>query len=305
MFLKKTLFTMLLMVSIGLVMEAQEKRPCPTCSNLNNEITDNGDNTFTALSSQAYYWSICGSGISIVGSNTGQTVEITSSGAGAASQLRLTRFINGNCLEACLLTTAVIVQVDCFPDPDFKTKNECGEGTGNVWLNNWFQSSEPIASVTYEFLPSLNNGFFSNFNFDGPDPLITTKYNSNFLALYEFEDGDCPPGQGFDITFRIIIEFDDPNCETIDEIFVIEDEFGTNPISISPNPSLGSGQIYFERSSSDKISEVHVYNIFGKQVLKTIPINKSFKIQNLKKGMYFIRFKTVHGDILQQKLIIE
>ena len=63
-----------------------------------NYIQDLGSGSFQATAAQAYYWEICNGNATISGSNTNQTVSVNASGN---YTVKVTRFVNGNCVESC------------------------------------------------------------------------------------------------------------------------------------------------------------------------------------------------------------
>lgn len=76
---------------------------------------------FTATPAQEYYWEICEGNATINGSNTSQTVSINATNS---YKLKLVRFINGNCIEACenvnagIPTKSVLIQNEGGPGAD-------------------------------------------------------------------------------------------------------------------------------------------------------------------------------------------
>ncbi|WP_412561561.1 T9SS type A sorting domain-containing protein [Winogradskyella sp. MIT101101] len=72
---------------------------CSNCSDPSNVISEISDNVFEATSAQAYFWEICEGNATIQGSNTSQTVNVSCSSG--TFKIKVTRFINGNCIEAC------------------------------------------------------------------------------------------------------------------------------------------------------------------------------------------------------------
>ncbi|WP_303686093.1 T9SS type A sorting domain-containing protein [Nonlabens dokdonensis] len=83
---------------------------CTNCDDPLNDITHDGNGTFTAASAQAYYWTIenCNATASIDGANTSRSINVTST-VGSVN-VRLTRFINGECIQSC--ETFTVIPVD-------------------------------------------------------------------------------------------------------------------------------------------------------------------------------------------------
>lgn len=90
---KLIIFTLLLF-SVSFV-QAQ----CENCPE-DGIITALGNGIYSAAPAQAYYWEICSGNATIVGSNTGPTVEIDCGGSDDAT-LKVTRFVNGLCIPSC------------------------------------------------------------------------------------------------------------------------------------------------------------------------------------------------------------
>lgn len=91
---KKLLLVMLFLLG-GIISHGQ----CTNCTDSSNTITQNSNGDFVASSAQAYFWEICEGNATIQGSNTSQTVNVSCSSG--TFKIKVTRFINGNCIEAC------------------------------------------------------------------------------------------------------------------------------------------------------------------------------------------------------------
>lgn len=88
-------FLILFVLLIGNLSNAQ----CTNCTDPSNIITQNPNGDFQAVTAQAYFWEICEGNTSIVDSNTGQTISVSCSDDNF--KIKVTRFVNGECIEAC------------------------------------------------------------------------------------------------------------------------------------------------------------------------------------------------------------
>ena len=90
----KKLFFLLSLLFFSLLSHSQ----CTDCNDSANNITYSGNGIFTSSDAQAYFWEICEGNAFINGSNTGQTVKVS---CRTKFKIKVTRFVNGNCIESC------------------------------------------------------------------------------------------------------------------------------------------------------------------------------------------------------------
>ncbi len=76
-------------------------------------------------------------------------------------------------------------------------------------------------------------------------------------------------------------------------------------VILYPNPSKSSNQISFEGIDYKKIANIEVLNLSGVSKTNIKPVKQSFSVQNLKTGVYIIKFTTLTNEVIQKKLIIE
>jgi len=273
---------------------------CTTCTDPKDYINDNGDNTFTADSAQAYFWQICSGQGTIVGSNTGQTVEVQGT-PGNNFSIKVVRFALGKCIEACETGT---VQMSCDFDPDLGGKLFCdgpGQGgNGNVKLAMDPSELQDISQITYYYDISNN---YPGFEFSNGSTIMTATGT---------------PNNGFNVNFSF-----DSNCQTI-STFVIDlyieynngcpDEWYDNievtlssysPIIIFPNPGRGNDTINFDGVDYKNIDKLEIRNIHGRLVKSIKPNGQTFETNGLQKGIYLVNFVTHNRGEIQKKLVIQ
>jgi hypothetical protein len=90
------------------------------------------------------------------------------------------------------------------------------------------------------------------------------------------------------------------------ESLVQKEKSSPHELKIYPNPCK-TGQVTLEMDQSE-ISEIHVINIAGKEVLQKktdFGVNKyQLKLKEIPKGIYFMRVKTTENKVVVKKLIV-
>ena len=289
-------------------MAQTERGPqCTNCTDPNDYITNNGDNTFTADSAQAYYWEICsgGFGISIYGSNTGQTVTIQGT-PGSSFSIKVTRFVNGNCIEACESTT---IQNLCEFEPDLFGKHWCNgpsgsSGYGYALFDMTSAELQDVSSV--QWIYDINNNNYPGFEFsNGSQTFIDNNISNGVRADFTF-DSNCQTILTF--VFDLYITFNNgctPNPLLIQDVAVTTSTFSPTPIVIFPNPTISNNVVEFEGIDFENISNIEIKSLQGVQEKTIKPNQQSFDVSGLKPGIYLLIFETNEGAFIRKKLIVQ
>ena len=268
---------------------------CNNCYDNSNVIQNNSNGTFTATSAQAYYWEIenCEGTASIIGSNINQTVSVNCIISGSV-KVKVTRFVNGNCIEACeIINCSVGSNVSCPKNATIDIAvepNDNGHCTGAIaYLNN--VNNNEISTVNWSWTMGPNSGGGT-----------TTGFSHQWVMSF-------PPGNWtnyyLDVYAEIVL-IDGTVCRKkwgkvqLDCGNVSNPKIENTSFSISPNPSKENIII----NSDDDISKVVIKNINGR-VIKEVEYNANQKIDlsKNKNGIYFITVIFKNGKIDTKKLI--
>ncbi len=283
---------------------------CDTCNDPQNYITDNGDNTFTASpNAQGYFWEVCNGPALITNGQKAKTVTV-SGDAGSTSNIKLTMFINGSCVETCQ-TFTIPDPVECDGCIHVTVENngpgtDCGNAVGN--LANCL--ADPISSVEWYFKlidVTGNNEELVGTDEDSPIfeslPLDLSVYDVNrpdgdfasliFIAYITYEDGSiCRDWHSTDLT-----------CDNM-----TRDDLGSGGIpgiNLYPNPLKAGTEVSFEGMEVENINTIEVFDIHGNQKVSMKPSKQSFSVRDLTSGIYIVRFTNTNNEVIQKKLIIE
>ena len=90
------------------------------------------------------------------------------------------------------------------------------------------------------------------------------------------------------------------NCDSI-LLAQIQDVEYENAISVYPNPTTGSFQLSFS-NLNDELKEATIYNVEGRQVLKSISTNY-FRVEG-PSGVYFIRMQMKSGRVVHKRIMV-
>jgi hypothetical protein len=78
----------------------------------------------------------------------------------------------------------------------------------------------------------------------------------------------------------------------------------TNGIGVFPNPSNGIFSLQLA-DGSDKIEEVHVTDILGKEIFSKKNISSFIDLSKEDAGIYFVRITTMKSNVIAVKLVKE
>lgn len=287
---------------------------CTTCNDPEDRIENNGDNTFTADSAQAYFWRICNGTASIVGSNTGQTVTIIGN-PGSTSSIRLTRFAYGNCYEHCeVFTIPVEDPIDC---------NNCGidivvQGNTNNSLCTSATatlsgcdnpSSNPIVSVDWSW---AMNGTSCYNTYPNGCPITTSNM---FQAIIPIGLITGPLGGYHFLQFYALVTYEDgTTCYVWNQEPLVCDKNYEDPspnpkknesINLYPNPIKKGGNLFFDGIDSKKVANIEVIDLSGNIHLNIKPKAQHFNVKNLPPGIYIIQFTTTSNTEIQKRVVIK
>lgn len=278
---------------------------CANCSDPANTIIYNGNGNFTSSTAQAYYWEICEGNAVINGSNTTRNISVNCTATGNF-KIKLTRFLNGHCVEACEEYTCrngVIVVggggLSCpYARMGFTVEGRNGLCTGGLGILDMALLDENnVAHVNWTWRLGPHSGSIPNGAINQPIffPIANwTNYYMVLSAQIVLIDGTvCPIQRG-----RFLLD-----CGSIGGP-ALRTNLEISTLLIHPNPTNNKFSIKTQKQS--KIVEVLVRNFQGEMIKK---INANFEneinLSDQKKGVYFITVKYDDGTSENEKLILE
>ncbi len=262
---------------------------CGSCNDVGNNINPNGINSFTATSAQAYYWEVCSGNATISGSNTNQTVSINCS---SNYTVKLTRFVNGNCIESCEYSVCDTVPQPCPTSNNLYYLNEGGGGlctTGLAILSG-------VSNVNHINWTWALGGYTGSITSTGTTtPIYYPSGNWN----------------NYYIVIRAQVVFNNgQTCNFVSRSFLLRCGSGPGgPIdyyrtSIYPNPTKGS--LFVKTEKEVAISKITISNSHGLK-MKSVKTNfsEAMDLSRLDKGIYTVRIDFADGSSETKKLILE
>lgn len=282
---------LLLLVLISTSLFSQNNKASGDCSNCNdsqNFISHLGNGNFTSTTAQAYFWEICQGNASINGSNTNQTVSCTSQGI---FTIKVTKFLNGNCIESC-----EVFNINSNTNSNCPTSNEIyylNEGGGGLCTTG-LASISGLSNVNYVNWTWALGGYSGTMNTAGTTTPIYypsgnwSNYYISICAQVVFNDGTT--------------------CDFVCKNFLLDCGYGVgsflNKTRIYPNPSNGKFSIKQINDSRD-ITNITLTNSFGK-IIKPKQLNfKEIDLSNQDKGLYIIKISFNDGSFINEKIILE
>lgn len=295
----KLFLTSLLLLGITAYSQIQ-KAPgaCGTCNDSENNISHVFGDNYSATIADAYYWEICEGSAVITGSNKNRTISVDCSSGNFT--LKLTQFINGNCVESCETyecgdpickpsTCLSIVEVEnCI---DYQAWMNCNDPT--IDHINWFYT----ISGSYVHIPFGTS--YGNSNGQHAAPLAGLP--------------PAPSGSWDNYNLYVFAEVVYDNGYVCDEImtyitldcggFSGEKNRTIDRIKITPNPS--NGIITLTKASNSKIENLIITNFSGEKI-KYIENNfgNEINMSNERDGIYFIRINFSDGSYETKKIIL-
>jgi len=98
----KNIITFILLAHLSIIGYAA----CNACSDTGGIITNNGNNSYTAVTAQGYFWEVCEGDAIISGANNAQNVTVINN-SGSSYNIKVSIFRNGECEEACETVTII------------------------------------------------------------------------------------------------------------------------------------------------------------------------------------------------------
>ena len=261
----------------------------PCCNGSAVNITNNGNNSFTATNAQAYYWEICSGNATISGSNTSRTVSVNCSGS---FTIKVTRFLNGNCYESCRSATC------------------SGSGGGNCpSSNNLYYSNEGAGGLCTTGLASLSGiSGVSHVNWTWAlGSHSGTINNAGTTTPIYYPSGNWT--NYYIVICATVVLNNGTVCPKICKSFLLDCGQGlgggiNRAPAVYPNPSEGSFSI--DKGDVKGLSEVIVRNSQG-IAIKTITkgLDGEIDLSGQNEGIYFIEMKHEDGATTTQMITIE
>lgn len=231
--------------------------------------------TYTAGSSQAYYWSV-GAGASISGSNTGQSVTVIKSGS--CPTVYLTVFNSGSCSSCSVVINSYHIEEDplqiCISSsaPNFKKRGkyfllDCSESSGNAdWnvaegLSNFTTVGSYTNTSYFQIIPKYQWMIGYSYTIQAFQPGTSTLIASYGIVIQDCDIcTTCRTGSGnssfsyltntkqliysTDTPGRIGIELIDPTTgAVVTELNSLRAEAGKNMFTL-PGKGLQKNKIY-------------------------------------------------------------
>lgn len=284
----KQLFLLASLLLSSLFMNAQ----CTSCTDSGNTITYLGNNKFKAATAQAYFWKICSGSASIVGSNTSQTVTVSSNGS---YKIKVTRFVNGQCYVSC---EAKGGSSSCPPKIIYI--NEGGGGictTGQASVGRLFN----VDYVDWSWRLGGSSGTINNAGTTTPIYYPSRDWTNHYIvvsAKVVFKDGKV-----CNISNRFLL-----NCGSGPGSPVGNSLFKKSKQELSliyPNPSKDS-KFAIKKNKNVEISEININDSNGVSV-KSIKndFNNEIDLSIQKEGLYFVEIKYTNGSFEVKKLVLK
>ena len=285
---------------------------CTTCNDPKDRIENNGDNTFTSDSAQAYYWEICNGSATIVGTNTGQTVTISGT-PGSTSSIRLTRFAYGNCYEHC--ETFTIDPIDCNNCSidivvQGNTNNAlCTSATATL-LGCDNPTSNQIVDVEWSWAMA---GTSCGYPYPNACPITTTNLFEATIPIGTIVG--TPPPYHF-LQFYALVTYQDGTTCYVWNQELLECDLNyeaPNPgslkneetINMHPNPQKKGEALFFEGIDFRNINTIKVFDIYGQTQLDLVPKAQYLNLGTLNSGIYIVQFTTTSNTVIKKRLVIK
>lgn len=296
----KELVLFFLALTFSLFSHAQ----CVNCTDNSNIITNNQNGSFTSTASaQAYYWEICQGTATIVGSNTGSTVNVSS--CNGSYNIKLTRFVNGNCIEACKTITCGTT-LSCPQNAYIQVTTEGnadGDCTGSLAILHGVNPND-IAHVNWSWWLGPRNGGLNGTIVNGTVSAAIFYPMNNWTNYYLIVSAEIVLTDG--TVCSIISTRSLLDCGTIGigNAFNLNGS-SSNKSSIYPNPTTNRK---FSISIQDemKVSEILIKSTNG-TLVKSIKNydNNEIDLSSHENGLYFVSVKFEDGTIETSKLLLK
>jgi len=282
---------------------------CTNCGDGSNAISHNGNGIFNAANAQAYFWEICSGDAVIVGTNVSKNVSVDCNSG--SFKIKVVRFENGNCLEACKTYICNNGQIeegggegggegeggggggssgDCPSVEDIQFSSEGGNGlcaTGMVSIENL----QNVDYIKWSWALAGHSG--------------TVVTEGNTAAIY------YPQGNWTNYYIAICAEVsfkNGTNCVKKCNSFLLdcgESEGMMAKSAIFPNPSKNQFTIQ-SKQPGVQISQINISNIYGITVrsLNKVGATNHVDLSEEQRGVYFVTIGFTDGSKDTKKVII-
>ena len=133
------------------------------------------------------------------------------------------------------------------------------------------------------------------------NPLISTQFSNTFNYNASFANPNAMIVHNNEMFVSTSFYIDNNNQKEmlykLDISNLLNESFIENKPTFYPNPT--TSQINF----SEEISELEVYDVTGKKVKSFENANTTFNVEDLEKGIYFLKGKTSEQNIFTEKLV--
>lgn len=164
---------------------------------------------------------------------------------------------------------------------NFNSGIDIGDDVNSVTVNTWTEKKWYNLKIVIDFTAKKVDYYLDNVK------KTTTTFNSNINTIKEFDFEFDNYKSGFKI--------DKVKIQNLENLAVTD--LSKNEIKIYPNPVKDLLKI----ASKENIESVEIFDINGKQVLKT-QFGTSLDVKNLTSGLYIIKIKT-QNETLTEKFI--
>lgn len=281
---------------------------CGNCNDANNSISYNGNGTFSTLIAQAYYWEICDGNATINGSNTAHNVSVSCTGRGNFT-VKVTRFLNGNCIESCETYTCNNGTISTTTPPGltcpqnvrigFSVEGRRGECSGGLAILDMPLADENnVSHVNWTWNLGPHSGSVPNGAINQPIFFPRANWTNYYMVLYAeivLNDGTvCRV-----ISERILLDCGSaigPALRTMQQ--------PDNTFNVFPNPTTNKFSVKTPRQS--EIVEIVIMNIESKVVKRVeSDFGNEIDLSAQNKGVYFITVKYKDGETEHEKIILK
>jgi len=256
---------------------------CTSCTDPGNIIANNNNGTLTASSAQAYYWEVCQGNATISGSNTGQTVSVSCL---SDYRIKVTRFVNGNCMESCEIVS-------------------CGGGTCPTSIYYLNEGGGGLCTTGLAILNGVSNVNYVNWTWALGGYSGTVPNAGTTTPIY-YPSGNWT---NYYIVICAQVVFNDGTvCSYTCESFLLDCGTGPGgPIKtpiLYPNPA-NSG-FYIQMEGGKTITTVDISNAYGSTVTSVASnFNDEIDLSTQDDGIYFVKITFADGTYTTEKLILK
>ncbi len=281
---------------------------CSSCADSSNIISYNGNGVFSTLNAQAYYWSICEGNAVINGSNTNQTVNVSCTSSGTF-KIKVTRFINGTCIEACEIYNCNngIIVIGNACNYSLGILDEYLDGTQSGSNIVYLQASGNFPNGTsYSWTITRQDGSTQFYSASTQNPrMVSASINNRITkatvtATYQ----NCT--KTVTKIFRCAIPNADINGELFPECSLFGGGIGFSKISekikVYPNPTKAN--LSFEGKDLENY-KITIFDFMGNIIIKDSKLNEEINLDSEKSGIYFYIISDDQMNIQEGKIIKE